>query len=93
MQFRRSSQTCATGAAICGAVVGGAYKTTAQAQRKMTGVKATVYRPDKKAARVYAELYALYRTLHDAFGTGRFQGRLARVMKALIALRDRTRKG
>ena len=34
----------------------------------MTGVKSTVYQPNKKAANVYAELYTLYRQLHDAFG-------------------------
>ncbi len=93
MKISRSAQTCALGAAIFGAVVGGAYKSTEQAQRKMTGVKSTVYRPNKAAAKVYAELYTLYRTLHDAFGTTQFGGKLDRVMKELIAIRDRTRKG
>ncbi|MHB9049924.1 MAG: FGGY-family carbohydrate kinase, partial [Pirellulales bacterium] len=91
MKISRSAQTCALGAAIFGAVVGGAYSRTEQAQRKMTGVKPKVYRPDKAAAQVYGELYKLYRTLHDAFGT-RETARLDRVMKDLIALRDRTRK-
>ena len=40
MKISRSAQTCALGAAIFGAVVGGAYKTIEQAQRKMTGVEA-----------------------------------------------------
>ncbi|NQU21787.1 MAG: ribulokinase, partial [Candidatus Nealsonbacteria bacterium] len=39
MKISRSAQTCALGAAIFGAVVGGAYKRTEQAQKKMTGVK------------------------------------------------------
>ncbi|MBN2473361.1 MAG: ribulokinase [Pirellulales bacterium] len=93
MKVSRSAQTCALGSAIFGAVVGGAYKKTEQAQKKMTGVKPTVYRPRKAAAKVYAELYGLYRTLHDAFGTAGFSGRLDRVMKDLIAMRDRVRKG
>lgn len=93
MKISRSPQTCALGAAIFGAVVGGAYKSTERAQRKMTGVKSTVYRPNKAAAKVYAELYSLYRTLHDAFGTAQFAGKLEGVMKDLIAIRDRTRKG
>lgn len=93
MKISRSAQTCALGAAIFGAVVGGAYRSTEQAQRKMTGVKSTVYRPNKAAAKVYAELYTLYRTLHDAFGTTQFGGKLDCVMKELIAIRDRTRKG
>jgi len=93
MKISRSAQTCALGAAIFGAVVGGAYKKTEQAQRKMTGVKPKVYRPNKAAAKVYAELYELYRTLHDAFGTAAAKGKLDRVMKDLIAVRDRVRKG
>ena len=93
MRISRSAQTCALGSAIFGAVVGGAYQTTEQAQRRMTGVKRKVYRPRKNAAAVYAKLYELYRTLHDAFGTARHQGKLDRVMKELIAIRDRARKG
>jgi len=92
MKISRSAQACALGAAVFGAVVGGAYKTTRQAQRKMTGVKTRIYRPNKAAVAVYAELYKLYRVLHDAFGTARFKGRLDHVMKELIAVRDRVRK-
>ncbi len=95
MKISRSAQTCALGAAIFGAVVGGAYKTTERAQRRMTGVKAKVYRPRRGAAGVYAELYALYRKLHDAFGgVGRpAPNGVADVMKRLIAIRQRVRKG
>ena len=92
MKVSRSAQTCALGAAIFGAVAGGAFKTVEQAQRKMTGTKPTVYRPAKAAAKVYAELYELYRTLHDAFGTAATPETIGRVMKDLIALRDRVRK-
>jgi L-ribulokinase len=92
MKVSRSAQTCALGAAIFGSVVGGAYKTTEQAQQRMTGVKAKVYRPNKAAAAVYAELYGLYRTLHDAFGTQNGPGNLHQIMKQLIAIRDRARK-
>ena len=92
MKISRSAETCALGAAIFGAVAGGAHKTTEQAQKKMTGVKATVYRPNKAAAATYAELYPLYRKLHDAFGTRGSQGELFTVMKDLIAIRDRVRK-
>ena len=59
----------------------------------MTGVKETVYRPSKAAAKTYADLFNLYRTLHDGFGTAAFQGRFHSVMKDLIAIRDRVRKG
>jgi len=93
MKISRSAQTCALGAAIFGAVVGGAYRSAEAAQRKMTGVKPLVYRPHKKAAKTYAELYRLYRQLHDAFGTTGYRGKLANVMKDLIAIRNRVRKG
>jgi L-ribulokinase len=92
MKVSRSAQTCALGAAIFGAVVGGAYRSVEQAQRRMTGVRPQVFRPNK-AAKTYAELYVLYRTLHDGFGTSGFSGRLDRVMKDLIAIRNRVRKG
>ena len=91
MKISRSAQTCALGAAIFGAVVGGAYQTTEQAQLRMTGVKPKVYRPNRAAALVYAELYQLYRLLHDAFGTPSYQGEICNVMKRLIAIRDRVR--
>jgi L-ribulokinase len=92
MKVSRSAQTCALGAAVFGAVVGGAYKTTEQAQRRMTGVKPKVYRPNKAAAMVYGELYAIYRRLHDAFGTTSSPDGLHRTMKDLIVLRDRVRR-
>jgi L-ribulokinase len=92
MKISRSPQTCALGAAIFGAVVGGAYKKVEQAQRKMTGVKETVYAPIKKHAQVYAALYPLYRRLHDAFGATGKQESLERVMKDLITIRNRVRR-
>ncbi|MBN1394750.1 MAG: ribulokinase [Pirellulales bacterium] len=92
MKISRSAQTCALGAAIFGAVAGGAYRSVAQAQRRMTGVKAKVYRPEKKAATVYAELYRLYRRLHDGFGTPQAGENYYRLMKELIAIRSRCRQ-
>jgi L-ribulokinase len=89
MKLSRSGQTCALGAAMFGAVVGEAYRTVEQAQRRMTGVKPHVCRPQKSAAAVYAELYPLYRRLHDAFGTPSAREPLFPVMKELITLRTR----
>jgi L-ribulokinase len=93
MKISRSAQTCALGAAIFGAVVGGAYKSVAAAQRKMTGVKTTVYRPSRQAAATYADLYRVYHQLHDAFGVAGTKSDLSGVMKDLIAIRDRVRRG
>ena len=92
MKVSRSAQTCALGSAIAAAVVAGAHKDYATAQKKMTGLKAKIYRPDPKAHAVYRELYPLYRTLHDAFGTKDWSGNLFGVMKQLIDIRNRVRK-
>ena len=92
MKISRSAQTCALGAAIVGAVAGGAFKSVQAAQKKMTGVKETVYKPNRQAAAVYAKLYALYRDLHDSFGVANHQQSLYHVMKGLIAIRDSVRK-
>ena len=92
MKISRSAQTCALGAAIFGAVAGGVYADVQPAQRKMTGVKKDVFRPANDRAAVYAELYPLYKRLHDAFGTPHAGEGLARVMKELIAIRNRIRK-
>jgi L-ribulokinase len=93
MKISRSAQTCALGAAIFAAVAGGCYRSVQQAQRRMTGTKPDYYRPRKAAVNVYAELYELYRALHDALGTAEFHGRLQGVMKKLIAIREQARKG
>ena len=89
MKVSDSKQTCALGAALFGAVAGGAYPTAEAAQKKMAAKISRTYTPNKEAAKVYAELYALYETLHDAFG-GK-GGDVSKVMKKLIALRRKAR--
>ncbi len=92
MKVSRSSQTCALGAAIFGAVAAGAHPTVEAAQAAMTGFKETVYHPIAENVAVYAKLYKIYRTLHDAFGTQVWSGSLGHVMKDLIAIRAEARK-
>ena len=58
MKVSRSAQTCALGSAIAAAVVAGAHKDFAAAQKAMTGLKPTVYKPDPRAHKVYKQLYA-----------------------------------
>jgi len=91
MKVSRSDQTCALGAAIFGAVAAGAFGSVPEAQAAVCGVEDKVYTPDPESQAVYAELYDLYRQLHDAFGTAEWSGRMAGVMKALIAMRERQR--
>jgi L-ribulokinase len=92
MKVSRSAQTCALGAAIAGAVVAGVHRDYTSAQQAMTGLKAKVYRPQTAAHEIYKELYALYQTLHDAFGTRQWNGNLYGVMKKLIEIRRRVRR-
>jgi L-ribulokinase len=92
MKISRSAQTCALGSAIAAAVVAGAHKDFASAQKAMTGLKPKIYRPNPKAHEIYKELYRIYKTLHDAFGTREWNGNLHDVMKRLIDIRSRVRK-
>jgi L-ribulokinase len=95
MKVSRSSQTCALGSAIAGAVVAGkaagGYASFSAAQKAMTGLKKKSYTPEPAAHAVYKKLYGLYRDLHDAFGTRDWQGNLHHVMKDLLAIRRQAR--
>ncbi len=91
MKISRSAQTCALGAAIFGAVVGGVYESVEAAQRKMTGLKKTVYKPDAGRHETYNALFTLYRQLHDAFGGKGYRDSLHNVMKDLLTIRDKAR--
>ena len=92
MKVSRSAQTCALGSAIAAAVVAGAYKNFAAAQKAMTGLKPKVFKPNPKNHATYKQLYALYKQMHDAFGTTTWSGNLHGVMKQLIEIRGRVRK-
>jgi L-ribulokinase len=91
-KLSRSAQTCALGAAIMGAVVGGAHPSVEAAQRCMTGTKEFDYRPDAQCAGIYARLFPLYEALHDQFGLGRSELTLAFCMKELLRIRDEVRR-
>jgi len=96
MKVARSSQTCALGAALFGAVAAGesrgGYANVEAAQNAACGLREKVYEPDAAAHAVYRELYALYATLHDAFGTREGATNLHHVMKDLLSLRERARR-
>jgi len=88
MKVSRSEQTCALGAAIFGASVAGAGSISAL-QEKVSAIREKVYFPDPANQAVYAELYTLYRDMHDAFGTDDWSGNLGHVMKRLLDIRAR----
>lgn len=90
MKVSRSEQTCALGAAIFGAAAAGAG-TVADLQARTTATRERVFHPIPENQAVYAEVYTLYRTLHDAFGTSSWSGSLHHVMKQLLEIRQKQR--
>jgi len=91
MAVAASDQTCALGAALFGAVAAGEFADVETAQRQVCRIRERVYRPTPENVAVYAELFKLYRQLHDGFGVASWNGSMANVMKELIAIRERQR--
>jgi L-ribulokinase len=96
MKIARSSQTCALGSAIAGAVVAGkksgGYDNFADAQVTMCGMKDTAYKPNPENHKVYKQLYLLYKQLHDAFGLDSYTGKMGNVMKELLDIKDKVNR-
>ena len=67
-------QICALGSAVYGAVAagraGGGFDTLSEAIEKMACKKVKRYVPNEDYNRIYRELFAQYRRLHDYFGRG-----------------------
>ncbi len=95
LEISRSSQTCALGAAMAGAVVAGAnnggYDTFESAAGAMTGVLDQVFVPEPGAVNTYDRLYSLYKRVHDAFGTREGASGMYDIMKELLHIRDQAR--
>jgi L-ribulokinase len=89
LKVAASDQTCALGAAIFGAAASGQI-TIADAQAKLCSYREREYEPIPANQAVYNELYALYKTLHDAFGTAAWTGSIGHVMKRLLEIRSRS---
>jgi L-ribulokinase len=87
-----SSQACALGSAVSAAVLAGAHKDFATAQKAMSSIKSKQYKPDAAAQKTYNQLYVLYRQLHDSLGGLNKSADLSRVMKDLLAIKE-TQKG
>jgi L-ribulokinase len=97
LEISRSTQTCALGSAMAGAVVAGkaagGHADFAAATKAMTGVLAKRFAPIARNAKVYEQLYRLYKRLHDTFGTRDYAESQFVVMKELLAIRDAARRG
>lgn len=83
-----SSQTCALGAAMAGAVAAGSFASFAPAQERFCAFKDKVYKPIPARVAVYDRLYALYSELHDGFGRKGSHFDHYNVMKDLLAIQD-----
>jgi L-ribulokinase len=83
-----SSQACALGSAVSAAVLAGAHPSFPTAQAAMTSLRDVQYTPNAANKAIYDQLYAIYRTLHDAFGGLNKSADLGRVMKDLIQIRE-----
>lgn len=90
LKVAASDQTCAMGAAIFGAVSSGEVK-LGEIQANICRMRDITYTPIPSNQAVYAEIYSFYKTMHDAFGTAGFDGKLDQVMKELISIRQRAR--
>ena len=95
LEISSSTQTCALGSAMCGAVVAGrkagGHDTFAQAAKAMTSMHKTKFTPIAKNVKTYQRLYALYRRLHDLFGTRGYAANQFTLMKELLEIRDEAR--
>ena len=87
MHVASSSQTCALGSAISAAVLAGAHRDFDSAEAAMTSLKAEHFMPIAENKRVYDQLYALYRDLHDSFGGLKKSVDLSKLMKGLIEIK------
>lgn len=72
----------ALGSAIYAAAAAGLWESIPEAARHMGGKVGKIYYPKEENIRVYRELYAEYKKLHDYFGTGENP-----VMKTLLKLK------
>ena len=81
-----SQNAPALGAAMFGAVAGGAYRSIGDAAERMGSPVAETYLPDDRNRRAYEALYEEYVRLHDLFGRGGDD-----VMKTLRRIRDEAR--
>lgn len=74
LKVTASKQTPALGSAMFGAVAAGqaagGYASIFEAAPKMARLKKETFRPRPAARKVYDQLYAEYRALHDYFGGG-----------------------
>lgn len=88
LYISKNAETCALGGAIVAAVNAGVYPSYEEAIGHMTNVMEQCFKPIPENVAVYERLFALYRQLHDGFGTPATSN-LFNVMKDLLAIKER----
>jgi len=95
MKISRSEQTPALGAAMFSTVAAGkksgGYDSITDAVKNMTGIS-SAFQPIEMNHGIYKKLYALYKQLHNGFGTDSWNGSMFNVMKNLLDIRDEVRR-
>ena len=92
MEVSDNAQSCALGAAMAGAVVGGVFPDFEKAAEAMTQVKEICYEPIPENKAIYDRLFSLYKRLHDGFGTKGNEVDQYGIMKELITVQNEGRK-
>ena len=91
LKIAYSSQTCALGSAIFGAISAGkeksGFKNVMDAQEKICKFQKITYKPVPENKKIYDRIYALYKNLHDCFGTKNYNKGLFNVMKELLKIK------
>ncbi len=95
LEVSKSTQTCALGAAMAGAVVAGktagGHDSFAEAAKAMVHTDEKVYTPLSDNQKTYTRVFQLYKKVHDSFGVRGYQEGLFAVMKELLSIRDEAR--
>ena len=93
IEVSADEQSCALGAAMAGAVVGGIHANFEAAASAMTGKIKAVYKPVPENQGIYDRLFKLYMQLHDLFGTSSYAENQFKLMKELLSIREEVRGG
>jgi L-ribulokinase len=83
----KNAETCALGGAIAAAVNAGVYPNFEEAIDRMTNVMDEYFTPIPENVAIYDKLFALYRQIHDGFGTS-VTDNFFNVMKDLLAIKE-----
>ena len=78
-------------AAVAAGTENGGYASVEEAQAAMGGLKDKLFTPIPANVETYGQLFAIYKELHDIFGTQNYSANLYHIMKELLDLRDAIR--